>query len=155
MSTLRASIIFCDGDPDLTVGAITCRRFAPWKTRGAGDSIKPGVERSGTPGTDFANETSPRSGRQPNHLALSPAPPAIDHFGFVILGFAPQALCCRALRALSWWRIGPDPGFGSLPTPIQSSDRLSAECRRQTLNSGSSGGIQFADSRQKVRMRHS
>jgi len=91
--------------PDLTVGAITCRRFAPLKTRGAGDSIKPGVKRSGTPGTDLVNGTSPRSGRQPNHVALSPAPRAKNHFGVVILGLAPQALCCRALRALSWRRI--------------------------------------------------
>jgi len=29
MSALRASIVVCDRDPDLTVGAIKCRRFAP------------------------------------------------------------------------------------------------------------------------------
>lgn len=29
MSALRASNRFCDRDPDLRVGAITCRRFAP------------------------------------------------------------------------------------------------------------------------------
>jgi hypothetical protein len=30
MPALRASIVFCDRYPDLTVGAITCRHFAPW-----------------------------------------------------------------------------------------------------------------------------
>jgi len=29
MSALRASIAFVDRDPDLTVGATTCWRFAP------------------------------------------------------------------------------------------------------------------------------
>src|SRR6184192_1879344 len=71
-------------------------------TRGARVSIEPGVERSGTPGTNRTKRTSPRSGRQRNHVALSPAPRAESHFAFVILGLTPQALCCRALRALSW-----------------------------------------------------
>jgi serine/threonine protein kinase len=37
------------------------------KARGAGVSIKPGVKRSGTPGSRRENKTSPRSGRQTNH----------------------------------------------------------------------------------------
>jgi hypothetical protein len=69
-SALRASFFFVS-DPDLTVGAITCRRFAPLKTRGAGDSIKPGVKRSGTPGTDLVNGTSPGSGRQLRYRTAS------------------------------------------------------------------------------------
>src|SRR4030095_7391979 len=36
-------------------------------TCGAGDSVKPGVERSETPGLRFENNKSPRSGRQPNN----------------------------------------------------------------------------------------
>jgi hypothetical protein len=40
------------------------KRFSGRLTREAGGSIKPGVERSGTPGTSRVNETSPRSGRQ-------------------------------------------------------------------------------------------
>jgi len=35
------------------------------KTREAGDSIKPGVERSETPGSNRKRKISPRSGRQP------------------------------------------------------------------------------------------
>jgi hypothetical protein len=38
--------------------------------RGAAESIEPGVERSGTPGTEPLNIRSPRSGRQRNQCVL-------------------------------------------------------------------------------------
>ena len=37
------------------------------KVRDAADSIKPGVERSETPGSKFENKQTPRSGRQRTH----------------------------------------------------------------------------------------
>ena len=56
-------------------------------TRGARVSIEPGVERSGTPGTNRTKRTSPRSGRQRNHVALSPAPRAESDPGAYAPGF--------------------------------------------------------------------
>src|SRR2546430_11233196 len=75
----------------------------PTKTRGAGGSIKPGVERSGTPGFRAIMIPSARSVRKLEnnttydeiavaHVAGSISLPP------VILGFRfapPQALCCR------------------------------------------------------------
>src|SRR5437773_11042339 len=37
----------------------------------AGGSIKPGVERSGTPGPTITRHSSPRSGRQPHEVNMS------------------------------------------------------------------------------------
>src|SRR5215471_10260699 len=81
--------------------------------RGADGSIKPGVERSGTPGMQPRIEFSPRSGRQPCDVGLSTLStiddrfqPAIDRcagspsFCRPILGLTPQALCRRPLRGL-------------------------------------------------------
>src|SRR5258706_11492071 len=73
------------------------------KVRGAADGIKPGVERSGTPGTAIKNNQSPRSGRQSTHYdrrfvieLLSAASRALQLFGSAIPGFRfapPRALC--------------------------------------------------------------
>jgi hypothetical protein len=72
-------------------------------TREAGASIKPGVERSGTPGTAVEKIRSPRSGRQRKHyelrLVIATAIGRFAGYGylsFLILGFRfapPQALC--------------------------------------------------------------
>jgi hypothetical protein len=81
-------------------------------TREAGVSIKPGVERSGTPGTVDAFIQSPRSGRQRKEqidvvkIATSIARSAGSgiFLGGFFLGFRcapPQALCCRPLRGLT------------------------------------------------------
>ena len=69
----------------------TMGRFAV--ARGAAESVKPGVERSVTPGTAVENIRSPRSGRQSNRMMirklrpLSAAPRALQCFVMMILGF--------------------------------------------------------------------
>src|SRR5215471_6662416 len=91
-------------------------RKAQIQVREADGSIKPGVERSGTPGKQARIEVSPRSGRQPCNFALSLGYLLTINDGFLIgyrplrglaaisftgiLGLTPQALCRRPLRGL-------------------------------------------------------
>src|SRR6266508_535424 len=58
---------------------VSASRF---KTRGAGGSIKPGVERSETPGTGRVKRNKPteRAADESLRFALSPAPRANNHF---------------------------------------------------------------------------
>ena len=111
MSALRASIVFLTGDPDLTVVAIKCRRFAPSNprrfvrcmvlTREAGVSIKPAVERSGTPGTVVEKYSKPAeraTALNVNSVARSAGSIVV---GVLVPGAYTQALCWRALRALT------------------------------------------------------
>src|SRR5215831_4695893 len=86
------------------------------QVREADGSIKPGVERSGTPGKQARRESSPRSGRQPRDFAWSaehlstindrvligyrPLRGLAAIFFTGILGLTPQALCRRPLRGL-------------------------------------------------------
>src|SRR2546426_7431413 len=82
------------------------KRQDPSQPAVAGDSIKPGVERSGTPGTVDEIIQSPRSGRQRRRCVLVILPAigrfagSARFFGLMILGFRcapPQALRCRPL----------------------------------------------------------
>ncbi len=95
------------------------RTLEVYLARGAGDSIKPGVKRSGTPGP---NEHGSKPAERATVLvdwpcyiresigisnvpikALSPTPRAGIFFRTVNLGFRyapPQALCCHPLRGL-------------------------------------------------------
>lgn len=72
---------------------------------GAGDSIEPGVRRSGTPGIRSETNMSPGSGRQLiSQQVLSPTSWALIISTLTFLGFrfaSPQALCCRLLCRLN------------------------------------------------------
>ena len=87
------------------------------EVRGAHESIKPGVERSGTPGNSRSMDLEPAERAigdldkiVNSQLTIGPAisyrplARALDFLFVPHLGFRfapPQALCCRALRALS------------------------------------------------------
>ncbi len=87
--------------------------------REAADGVKPGAQRSGTPGTVVEIIQSPRSGRQQSQ-PLSPAPRALEVSWVAHLGFRcapPQALCYRPLRGLRTESVITDtnqPDFGKL-----------------------------------------
>jgi len=68
-------------------------RASPSETREAGASIKPGVERSGTPGQRTKRKASARSVRHPkvrntHRLPLSPASRALSAYSYLSWGFA-------------------------------------------------------------------
>ena len=66
--------------------------------RGAGDSIEPGAP---APRSRLEKRLSPRSGRQRKASTRCRPLRGLEHIcWFVILGLAPQALCCRLLRRL-------------------------------------------------------
>ena len=66
--------------------------------RGAGDSIEPGAP---APGSRLEKRLSPRSGRQRKASTRCRPLRGLEHIcWFVILGLAPQALCCHLLRRL-------------------------------------------------------
>src|SRR5919205_685365 len=68
------------------------------RAREAGDSIKPGAR---APGSRNQKQIEPaNAGDSLLDRALSPASRAPCPFLILILGLAPQALCCRPLRGL-------------------------------------------------------
>src|SRR5215467_13360982 len=69
------------------------------KARGASDSIKPGAQAPGSNGKKRARARD--SGRQRVSVwAVARFTGSNFVIGLVILGLAPQALCCRSLREL-------------------------------------------------------
>jgi hypothetical protein len=84
------------------------------KARGASDGIKPEAP---APGSVVKNALVPaKRPTAQNNNALSPVSRAPNTCWAVILGLAPQALCCRPLRGLrACWDIYPwgwrAPGF--------------------------------------------